>query len=229
MKQFGTRNYYDTLEELVDPSRAALLVVNMQNDQCSPNGHYAKRGIDISMVREMIPRIRKLIDAARSAGVMIVFLQHTVIPGFINDSPSILRSKVTLGADPNKPFYFHNVKGTWGQEIISELNPQPDDFHVEYDRPDPFVASNLEQLLRSHERESAIICGNETQGVVWITNLGVSNRDFYRVMVKDGVASTTLEYHEFIMRLLRERVQDCPVVEASKLIEIWSNLRPAPK
>ncbi len=229
MKQFGKRYYYDTLEELVDPSRAALLVINMQNDQCSLNGHYAKKNIDISMHREMIPRIAKLIEAARAAGVMVVFLQHTVAPGFVNDSPPILRTKVSLGADPNKPFDFHDVKGTWGHKVIDELNPRPDDFYVEYDRPDPFIASNLEQLLRSHGKESTILCGNETQGVVWITSLGVSNRDFYRVMVKDGVASTKLEYHEFIMKLIRERIQDYYVVEATKLAEIWAGLRSPPK
>jgi nicotinamidase-related amidase len=223
MKQFGKRSYLDTLEEMVDPSRAALLVINMQNDQCSPTGHYAKSGIDISMHREMIPRIAKLIGAARAAGTMVVFLQHTVAPGFINDSPAILRGKASLGADPNNPLHFHNVKGTWGQKVIDDVHPQPDDFYVEYDRPDPFIASNLEQLLRSHGKESAILCGNETQGVVWITSLGVSNRDFYRVMVKDCVASTNLEYHEFMMKLIRERIKDYFVPEAAEIEAIWAN------
>ena len=224
MKQFGNRWYYDSIEELVDPSRAALLVVNMQNDQCSQKGHYAKNNIDISMHREMIPRVATLISAARKAGVMVVFLQHTVVRGFINDSPSILRSKVALGADPDNPLNFHNVKGTWGHQVIEEVGPQPTDFYIEYDRPDPFIASNLEQLLRSYGRESTIICGNETQGVVWITSLGVSNRDFYRVMVKDCVASTKLEYHEFIMNLIRERIKDYYLVTGAALIDIWSHI-----
>jgi nicotinamidase-related amidase len=223
MKQFGKRSYLDTLEEMVDPSRAALLVINMQNDQCSPNGRYAKVGINISMHREMIPRIAKLIRAARSAGTMVVYLQHAVAPGFINDSPAQIRKMAQMGADPDKPLDYHNIKGEWGYKIIDELNPQSDDFVVEYDRPDPFIASTLEQLLRSHGKESAILCGNETQGVVWITSLGVSNRDFYRVMVKDCVASTNLEYHEFIMKLIRERIKDYFVPEAAEIEAIWAN------
>ncbi len=225
MKQFGDRKYYDKLEELVDPSRAALLVVNMMNDQCHPNGHYAKKGIDISMHRAIIPKVKNLVEAARTAGVMVVFLQHSVALGFINDSPAVLRSKTGLGADPSKPYEYHNIEGSWGQKIIDELNAGGKDFFVKYNRTDPFVATNLEQLLRSHQRESTILCGNETQGVVWTTSAGVANRDFYRVLVQDCVASTKLEYHNFILNLIRDRVKDYDLVDSATLIDIWARMK----
>ena len=226
MRQFGNRLFYDTLEELVDPDRAALLVINMQNDQCSPGGRYDKRKIDISMHRGIIPSIKALVEKARAAKVMVVYLQHTIVPGFIEDSPSLLSLHVPLGADPNKILEFHNVEGTWGHQVIDELKPQESDFSVRYNRADPWIASKLEQLLRSYRRESLILCGNETQGVVESVSRGGSNRDFYRVMVKDCIASTNIDYHEFMLRLMRERLPALPVVESTKITEIWSSHAP---
>jgi len=40
-----------SLEELVDPRHSTLIVVDMQNDFCHPDGAFAKRGSDISMVQ----------------------------------------------------------------------------------------------------------------------------------------------------------------------------------
>ena len=40
-----------SFEELVDPKHTALIVVDMQNDFCHPEGAFAKRGSDISMVQ----------------------------------------------------------------------------------------------------------------------------------------------------------------------------------
>ena len=222
MKQFGNRYYYDSLEELVDPSRAALLVINMQNDQVSPGGKYDQRGINVTMHQAIVPKIRPLIEAARKAKVMVVYLQHTVVPGFIEESPAQISLKVYLGADPDKVQEYHNILGTWGQKVVDALQPAEGDFSVQYNRADPWIGSRLEQLLRSYQRESLILCGNETQGVVESVSRGGSNRDFYRVMVKDCIASTNIDYHEFIMRLMRERVPGLPLVDSSKIIGIWS-------
>ena len=54
-----------TLSEQVDPKVAALLVIDMQNDFCHPQGVSGKRGRQQTMTIEMAPRLEAFIkDAA---------------------------------------------------------------------------------------------------------------------------------------------------------------------
>src|SRR3954466_9955261 len=64
-----------TIEELVDPKSAALIVVDMQNDFIDPKGAIASHGGDPSMIQEMAPRLRKLLEAARSINLPIVHVR----------------------------------------------------------------------------------------------------------------------------------------------------------
>ena len=54
-------------EELVDPAHTALLVVDMQRDFCEAGFAFDRLGVDISMYPSMIPRLARLIEAARNA------------------------------------------------------------------------------------------------------------------------------------------------------------------
>src|SRR5205807_2245639 len=77
MRNFAGRDVYDKLEEVVAAPHTALLVVDMQNDFCSPEGVFGKRGADTSPVRAIIPGIRRLLETARSAKTRCIFLRHT--------------------------------------------------------------------------------------------------------------------------------------------------------
>ncbi len=63
----------NTLDRKIAPGNAALIVVDVQNDFCADEGVFAKAGNDVSMVREMLPNLRRLIDGARAVGVQVIF------------------------------------------------------------------------------------------------------------------------------------------------------------
>ncbi len=50
----------------IDPDLTALLVIDMQNGFAAPRGTIGAAGMDISMTREIIPNIQRLLDAARA-------------------------------------------------------------------------------------------------------------------------------------------------------------------
>ena len=58
-----------------DPAHTALIVVDVQNDFCSPEGSLAKVGNDVSAAVTMVPRLQRLIDAARAAELPVIFIQ----------------------------------------------------------------------------------------------------------------------------------------------------------
>ena len=51
MRKIANKLVYDTLEEAVGPRHPALLIVDMQNEFCSPEGVPGKNGTDVAPVR----------------------------------------------------------------------------------------------------------------------------------------------------------------------------------
>jgi hypothetical protein len=48
MFEVDGKHVYTELAELVDPPHTALIVIDMQKDFCSPQGSFAKQGLDLS-------------------------------------------------------------------------------------------------------------------------------------------------------------------------------------
>ena len=53
----------------LDPSHAALIVVDVQNDYVHPAGALGAAGADMSAVTAMIPRLELLVESARRSGI----------------------------------------------------------------------------------------------------------------------------------------------------------------
>ncbi len=54
--------------KIVDPKHTALLMIDMQNDFCSPKGKFAQAGRAADSIIEIVPACRKLLEAARASG-----------------------------------------------------------------------------------------------------------------------------------------------------------------
>src|SRR3954447_23759707 len=64
-----------TLAEKVDPQHTAVIVVDVQNDFCAPGGGLAALGVDMSMIDACVPRIQRLVAAARDAGARVIHIR----------------------------------------------------------------------------------------------------------------------------------------------------------
>src|SRR5262245_43117165 len=64
------------LAEKVNPAHCALIVIDIQNDFCAPGGTVDREGGDIARVQTMLPTLKGLIDAARAAGIFVVFVRN---------------------------------------------------------------------------------------------------------------------------------------------------------
>src|SRR2546428_3137187 len=140
-----------TVSELLSAKQTALVVVDVQNDVCSREGIAAKHGtFPISMERT-ISRLKSVIQAARNAGVLIVYLQNTMLPNHMSSSAAYLRvwMKVFDTNDPAKspPIC---VDGTWGHQIIEDIKPLPDDIIIKKYRQDGFIGTSLDFILREN-------------------------------------------------------------------------------
>jgi nicotinamidase-related amidase len=58
----------------VDPRRAAVIVIDMQNDFGAPGGMFDRAGIDISGIAAAAGAARPVLRAARDAAIPVVYL-----------------------------------------------------------------------------------------------------------------------------------------------------------
>ncbi len=215
------KQVYTTLEELVDPAHAAVVVVDMQRDFCEPGGAFDRLGINLSMYPPMIPRLARLLSVARRAAVPVVYIQMTVLPGRRSESPAQIRFnlRLHLASHGEAAPLLYTIEGTPGWEIISALAPEPGDLVVRKYRSSGFWGTNLDMLLRSNGIETVIMAGCTTEGCVESTARDALFNDYYVVVPEDCVASDDPEQHEASLLLMRHRFD---VVPSSAILEVWT-------
>jgi nicotinamidase-related amidase len=215
---------YSTLAELVDAQHTAVVVVDMQNDFCKPEGAFGQLGIDLTMYAPMIPRLERLLANARAAGVLIIYIKMTVLPGRRSESPAQLRfnMRLHLPSHPTSEPLLYTVEGTPGQEIIPELAPEAGDLIVQKYRSSGFWGTNLDMLLRSNAIETVIMTGCTTEGCVESTARDALFNDYYVVLPEDCVASDDPRQHEASLFLMRHRFD---VVTSDDILAVWQGSR----
>jgi ureidoacrylate peracid hydrolase len=110
----------NTAEELPDPDRIAVLVLDMQNETASSRGGYARNGYDISGVRSVVPSIHRMLAACRRLGLLIGFTEfvHRNRQGIsLMDGPSTFLHR-------GDEWVSDVVDGSWEAQTIGVLASQ---------------------------------------------------------------------------------------------------------
>jgi ureidoacrylate peracid hydrolase len=218
-RTFG-HDVYETLEEVLDPAHSCVVSIDVQNDFCVPGGHYDRHGKDLSMMAEMLPRLRRFLAGARELGVPVVHLQQTTLPDGKSDSPAWLYLKTRDGKSPD-----YTLDGTWGWEFVEGCGPVAGEVVVRKHRSSGFVHTNLETILRGHGAKTVVMAGTTTQGCVESTAREASHNDFYAVVVGDCVATTSRKLHEASLLVQSVRHE---IIPSDRILGIWSAARPRP-
>ncbi len=154
---------------VLDPHRAAVVVVDMQNDFVKPEGK-----LYVSSAQQAVEPIARLLARARQAGALIIYTQDQHGED-----------------DPEYRIWGEHVKaGTWGVEIIPELAPQPGDEVVSKPRYDAFYASRMEDLLRSRPQVDTLVITGTVTNICVLHTAGSAALRWYKVIVpRDAVAA----------------------------------------
>lgn len=213
MKEINGVMVLDTLQELTDPKHTALVVVDMQNDFCHPDGHFSKHGKKVDPVTAITEPTVRFVKRAQEMGVFVVFIQQLTLPNGRSDSPAWLRFKCRDGKSPE-----YTLKGSWGAQLIHGLEPTERDVIVPKFRSDAFVNTTLNGILRTQGIKSLVVTGTTTEGCVESTIRGASYHDYYVVPVEDLIAGPNPDLHENSMKLLKARY---PVSGSAEVLAAW--------
>jgi ureidoacrylate peracid hydrolase len=209
------------LEELISPTRAAVLVIDMQNDYCHPDGCEARLGADVSLAAEMAPRLERFLSNARSSGIRIIFVRTLHSP-WTNSATWLERGRMRHSRSDVRLC----LPGTWGSEFYAGLQPQqcPDwnpachDYVVTKHRYSGFVDTDLELVLRAQEIRTLIVTGTASNGCVEATARDGFMRDYAIVYASDCSVASSVDKHQECL----DRVRSWATVASSDaIVQAW--------
>ena len=154
-------------------NKTALLIVDMVKDFTDPEGlvYYPQN-------REVLPKIRKVLDKCREHGCLIVFLQHC------NRKDKTDRRIASMR--PNC------LEGTSGIEIDPLLPvDEKNDYVIRKRRYSGFFGTDLDLVLRENHIENLIIVGTKTNCCIRATVTDAFYLDYDGIVVSDCVATNS--------------------------------------
>ncbi|MEJ1161314.1 cysteine hydrolase family protein [Prosthecomicrobium sp. N25] len=174
----------------MDPSRTALIVVDLQNGFMMDGVGHAV----CPMAREIVPNVNRLASAVRATGGKVFWIRNTHYEECLS-SWSILHDYTV----PEKKA--HRIRsmseGTLGNELWEALDVQPEDEEVRKTRFSAFIqgSSDLELRLRRQGLDTVLITGTVTNVCCESTARDAMMLNFKTVMITDGCAAANDEEH----------------------------------
>jgi ureidoacrylate peracid hydrolase len=148
-----------------DPTRTAVIVVDMQNDFGSKGGMFDRAGIDVSGIQKAVAPTANALEAARNAGIRIVYLKMAYLPVLSDlgapDSVNRVRHlQLGVGQRMTAPDGAASrilIRDTWNSDIVSEIEPHPDDILIYKTRFSGFYRTDLDERLQARDIRHLII------------------------------------------------------------------------
>jgi ureidoacrylate peracid hydrolase len=181
------------------PSKTALIVVDMQNGYASAGGYRDLVGRDIGPAKAVIENNARIIEAARKAGVTIVFLQNgwdpelktsggPGSPNWHKSNPlKLMRSREALAGK----ILTH---GSWDYQLVDDIVPHASDIVIPKSRYSGFRGTDLDGILRSRNIRHLIFTGIATNVCVESTLREAYHREYFCVVVADATQQSGPDY-----------------------------------
>lgn len=184
----------------VDLNRTAVVVIDMQNDFCSPGGWLDHIGVDVTPARGPIGPLRALLPALRTAGVPVIWVNWGNRPDRLNLSPSVLHvykpSGAGLGLGDPLPGSGEAVlqKDSWAAAVVDELAQEPGDVRVDKYRMSGFWDTPLDSILRNLGISSVLFAGVNLDQCVMATLQDANFLGYDCILLEDCAATTSPDY-----------------------------------
>ena len=201
------------MSEAFDPTRTALLTIDLQNDFIHPEGAYGRAGQTSELISALPARIRPVADALRAKGGTYISAQFTLVPGPGGEpliAPHLKKLRPFLGKGDFAP-------GGFGHRLVDELSPA--DYTIEKVAYSALYQTRLEYILRALDIDRLIVGGIVTNGGVASTVRDAHLRNIHTILLSDGCAAFKPEVHDATLVSLGSIT---PIVTCSEMLETLS-------
>lgn len=173
----------------LDPKKTVMIIQDMQNDVISEGGAFAgDGGAEHAKSQNVVEKVARLAEAARSAGVPVIHVHYVVDPG----APGLKQNAGLYRAVKEAKAL---VRGTWGAAAAEGVEPQEGDIVVEKMRTSAWYNTRLMTLLQGFGTESVIVSGAWTHMSIEHTARYGGDAGYDMVVASDGCSSINDEWH----------------------------------
>jgi nicotinamidase-related amidase len=180
----------------LDLDKTALIIIDMQRDFLEPGGFGETLGNDVSRLVVAVEPCRKVLDAARRHGLLVIHTREGHRPDLSDAPPAKLeRGKARLSIGDVGPMGRILVRGEPGHDIVPALYPIAGEPVVDKPGKGAFYQTDLELMLRNRAIENLLVCGVTTEVCVNTTVREANDRGYRCIVLADCCASYFPEFH----------------------------------
>lgn len=182
----------------------ALIIIDMQRDFCEQGGYADSIGLDITLLRQPIDNIKKLLIWARDRKVCVIHTREGHRPELLDVfKRKLLRTKMANAEIGRQgPLGKLMVRGEYGHDFIDELKPDIGEAIIDKPGYSAFAHTDLELILRNKNIKNIMITGVTTEVCVSSTVRHATDLGFYCITIADACASANQDLHEAALNMI---------------------------
>lgn len=168
-----------------DPSRTALLIIDVQNDVWQPGMASTLPYFHSQVTETVLPNLKQLLSTFRTSSAEVIY---TVMENLTED-----------GRDRSLDYKLSNffiAKGSWEAQVIEDVEAGNDEICLPKTSSGVFNSTIIEYLLRNMGIDTLVLTGFLTDQCVDHAVRDAADRGFYSVCVSDACATHTQARHE---------------------------------
>jgi biuret amidohydrolase len=193
-----------------------LVVIDIQGGESS-DGDGASTMPFMPGYQERMDNAPALIEAARRAGVPVVFFQE-----------AHRRDLVDFGRELDGAEGIHLLEGDPGTEIADAVGMRPDDYFIRKRRYSCFFGTEFEILLKGLRADTLVLIGGHTDVCVHYTFVDGHQHDYFVRVVEDCVAGSSTAAHGAALAAM-EYLQTGARRTTSEIIAAFDSLESTPQ
>jgi nicotinamidase-related amidase len=160
----------------IDPTRTAMIVVDMQNDFVAEGAL-----METPAARAMVPKLAEALKICRGAGIRVIYTAHVhrrdgSDMGLFNMHPPIANGSAL-------------VDGTPSVEIYPALAPAPGEHVIKKHRYSGFFGTDLDIILREWGVDTVIVSGTTTESCCLSTDRDAMFHNYRVIFLSDATAT----------------------------------------
>lgn len=189
-----------------EPSKTALVVIDMQRDFIEPGGFGAALGNDVSLLAGIVPDVARLIAYARAQHWHVVHTRESHAPD-LSDCPSAkrLRGKPSARIGDDGPMGRILVRGEPGNAIIDALAPVAGELVIDKPGKGAFYATRLGEELAMRGVTHLVFAGVTTEVCVQTSMREANDRGYDCLVIEDATASYIPAFKDATLAMIRSQ------------------------
>lgn len=182
---------------IISLEHTALMVIDMQNDFCTPGGWADLKGFDVGQTQRAIEPLKVLLRALRRTPITIIHTGEGHRPDLSDCPPhKLARSKhqnAEIGSEGNMGRLL--TRGSKSHDFVDDLQPLPSEIVLNKPGKSAFVATDLDLILRQRQIKQLILTGVTTECCVHTTLRMANDLGYECLLLEDCCASFNPEFH----------------------------------